>query len=137
MAENLYYYDTSIWIDIYDERGYNGEVAKKHFEKVIRENSYIIYSETNIAEWKKLGFSDYEINQMLRIAKPNHLKLIHPLKEQIQEAIRLAKQRNIPKADALQAILARDYGAQMISRDLDFERLKDITITKKPEEDLL
>lgn len=135
MAENLYYYDTSIWIDIYDERDYNGEVAKKHFEKVILENSYIIYSETNIAEWKKLGFSDYEINRMLGIAKPNHLKLIHPLKEQIQEAMRLAKQRNIPKADALQAILARDYGAQMVSRDeKDFNKLKDITITKKPED---
>lgn len=135
MAENLYYYDTSIWIDIYDKRGHNGEVARKHLEKVILENSYIIYSETNIVEWKRLGFSDHEIHQMLGIAKPNHLKHIHPLKEQIIEAIRLAKQRNIPKADALQAILARDYGAQMVSRDeKDFHKLKDITISKKPEE---
>ena len=71
---------------------------------------------------------------MVSIAKPDNLKRIHATKEQIQEAIKLAKQRGVPRAHALQAILARDYDAQFISRDRDFEKLKDITITKKPED---
>jgi len=39
--ENDFYFDTSIWIDIYEKRGYNGEVAKKLMEKVIKETEDI------------------------------------------------------------------------------------------------
>lgn len=82
-----------------------------------------------------MGLSDYEINQMLRIAKPNHIKRVHPTREQIIEAKRLAKQRNVPRGDALHAVLSRDYGAQIIATDKkDFNKLRDISIMKKPAE---
>ena len=38
MTEETFYFNTSIWIDIYDKRGHNGEVAKKLIEKIIIDN---------------------------------------------------------------------------------------------------
>ncbi|MEK6950881.1 MAG: PIN domain-containing protein [Nanoarchaeota archaeon] len=135
MSEKYYYFDTSIWIDIYDKRGYNGEIAMKLMQRIIVENFSVIYSDMNIIEFKDVGFSDYEINQMLSTAKPDNIKLVHPTKEQIIEAKRLARQRDVPKGDALHAVLARDHGAQIVATDLkDFNKLKDITTMKKPEE---
>lgn len=46
----------------------------------------------------------------------------------------MANQRDVPLRDALHAVIARDNGAQLVSRDWDFEQLKDITKTKKPED---
>jgi predicted nucleic acid-binding protein len=129
-----YYLDTSIWIDIYDKRGYNGEIAKKLMEKIIICNKKIIYSDVVILELKKLGFSEYEINQMFSIAKPDNLKLVHSTKNQVEESQRLAKQRDVPLRDALHAVLARDIDAKLVSRDWDFEKLKDVTKAKKPED---
>ena len=132
--DKQFYPDTSIWIDIYDQRGSNGEVAKRLIEKIILEDDFLFYSDVVVVELKKLGFSEYEINQMLSIAKPDHLHRIHSTKIQLEEAKRVAVQRNVPLRDALHAILARDHEARLISRDRDFDKLKDITIAKRPEE---
>lgn len=40
-----YYFDTSIWIDLYLERGENGNVAKKLVRKIILEEEVIAYSD--------------------------------------------------------------------------------------------
>ena len=133
MTEN-FYFDTSIWIDIYDKRGYNGEVGYKFMEKVIIDGHIVIYSDTTVVEFKKLGFSENEINAILGVAKPDHIKRVHPTKNQIEEAKKLAIQRNVPLRDAHHAILARDHEAQLVSRDWHFEQLKDITHYKKPED---
>lgn len=129
----IFYLDTSIWIDIYDKRDYNGEVAKKLLKKIILHDACVIYSDMHLIEFKRLGFSEYEVNQMLSIAKPDHIKRVHSTKEQVLEANKL-KRRNVPFGDALHAVIARDHEAQMVSRDEDFYRLKDIVLTKKPEE---
>lgn len=134
MTENMYYFDTSIWIDIYDKRGYNGEVAKKLMEKIIIQDSYVLYSDVVVLELQRLGFFENEINHMFGIAKPDNIKRAQSSRTQIEEANRVAKQRNVPLRDALHAILARDNEAQLVSRDWDFEQLKDITTTKKPED---
>ena len=134
MTEETFYFNTSIWIDIYDKRGHNGEVAKKLIEKIIIDNCFVLYSDIVIIELKKLGFSDYEINQMLGIAKPDNLKRANSNKSQFKEAKKLAKQRDVPMRDVLHAIIARDNEIQLISRDRDFCKLKDITQAKFPEE---
>ena len=134
MTKELYYFDTSIWIDIYDKRGYNGDVAMKLMERIIINDDIIVYSDVVVIELKKLGFSEFEINQMLSIAKPDHIKRVHSTANQIQEAGNLSKQRNIPLRDAAHAVLSRDHVAQLVSRDWDFDKLRDITKTKKPED---
>lgn len=133
MAEDCYF-DTSMWLDIHEKRGYNGEIAKKLMEKIIKENYIIAYSDLTITELKQLNYSQNEVNQILSVAKPDNLRRIHIYKEQVKEATNLARQRDIPKKDAVHAILCRDNFLQLISRDEHFEKLKDITHAKKPEE---
>lgn len=129
-----YYFDTSIWIDIYDQRGYNGEVAKQLMRKIILDDDLVLYSDMVIIELKKLGYSEYEIKAIFSIAKPDHLLRVHSTKDQGREARRLMKQREVPFGDALHAVMARDHEAQFISRDTDFRRLKDIVPVKLPED---
>ena len=133
MAEK-YYFDTSIWIDIYDKRDYNGEVANKLMKKIIIDDHIVLYSDTIIVELKNIGFSEYEINTVLSIAKPDHIKRVHPTKKQIEEAKKIARQRDVLWGDALHAILARDHEAQLVSRDWHFDKIKDLTRVKKPED---
>ena len=88
----------------------------------------------HIKEFKYLNYTQDEINSILRIIKPNNIKRIHIYKEQKEEAKKLAIQRDVPKKDALHAILARDNNLQLISRDHHFDRLKDIITIKLPED---
>ena len=129
-----FYFDTSIWLDIYEKRGYNGEFAKKLLEKIIRHDYIITYSDLTIIEFKQINYSQNEINQIFSIAKPNNVRRVHVYKEQIKEGVELARQRNVPKKDAIYAIICRDNFLQLISRDTHFEKLKDIAVAKKPEE---
>ncbi len=129
-----YYFDTSIWLDYYLKRGENGEAARKLILKIVKEGDRIIYSDLTLRELKKLGIFESEINDMLRIAKPDNLKRVHSTKEQNAEADKFSKQRKIPFGDVIYAILARDHEAQLVSRDSDFQKIKDITSPKTPEE---
>ncbi|MBI2548445.1 PIN domain-containing protein [Candidatus Woesearchaeota archaeon] len=129
-----YYFDTSIWIDIYAKRGYHREVAKELLAKIIVDDNGVVYSDITLAELKKLGFLAYDLNQMFSLAKLGYLKRIYPTREQAEEAKRLAKQRRVPFGDVFHAVLARDHDAQLVSRDWDFEKLKDIAKAKKTED---
>ena len=75
-----------------------------------------------------------QINEIFSIVKLENIKRIHIYKEQREEASKLAKIRNVPKRDALHAILSRDNHLQLISRDRHFEKLKDISKAGLPEE---
>ena len=129
-----FYLDTSIWLDFYEKRGKNGELALKLILKIINQNLKVAYSDLHIKEFKNLGYSQNEINSILSIVKPNNIKHVHIDKGQLEEARKLARQRNVPNKDALHAILARDNNLQLISRDKHFEKLKDITRFKLPED---
>ena len=131
---NDFYFDTSVWLDFHEKRGNNGELALKLIIKIVDENLKIAYSDLNVKEFKNLSYTQDEINSILRVAKPNNIKHVHIFKEQLEEANKLARQRNVPKKDALHAILARDNNLQLISRDNHFEKLRDVSVAKKPED---
>lgn len=133
MEEN-FYFDTSIWIDIYEKRGENGELALKLILKIINEDIKIAYSDLHIRELKKLGYGRDEINSIFRIIKPTNIKHVHIYREQKEEAKRISKQRNIPEGDVLHVILCRDNNLSLISRDEHFWKLKDISKAKLPED---
>ena len=133
MAER-FYFDTSIWLDIYEKRDYNGEVALKLIKKIIEEDSKILYSDIHVIELKNLGYSFNDINKIFKIAKPNNILRVHIYEEQKEEAKRISLTRNVPKRDALHSILARDNEAQLITRDNHFQKIVDITKPQKPEE---
>ena len=127
-----YYLDTSIWLDFYESRGRNGEFALKLFEKIICENLVVFYSELIVKELKRLGYSITEIKELFSISV--NLRKVHIFSEQLVEARKLARKRNIPKNDVLHAILARDNCLQLISTDKHFLKLKDLTNVKTPEQ---
>ncbi|MFQ5531756.1 MAG: type II toxin-antitoxin system VapC family toxin [Candidatus Nanoarchaeia archaeon] len=133
MAEE-FYLDTSIWLDVYEKRGKNGEAALKLINKILAENKVILYSDIVIRELEKLGYSQEEIYEMFRIAKPDKIRRVHVSKEFVREADKISTEKNISLADVLHAILTRENYAQLISRDKDFDKLKNITIAKLPEE---
>lgn len=138
MAEE-FYLDTSIWLDFYEKRDKNGDLALKLIIKIIGEDYKIAYSDLTIREFKLLGYTNDQVNSIFSIAKPKNIKRVHIYGKQIygkqiEEARNLSKQRDVPRKDALHAILARDNSLQFVSRDNHFEKLKDITLTKKPED---
>lgn len=129
-----FYFDTSIWLDFYEKRGKNGGVALKLIKKIIEKDWMILYSDLTLRELKKLYYSLDEINNMFNIVKPRNLRKIHIYKEENEESIKLSYLRKVPRGDALHAIVARDNDVYFISRDYHFNKLKDITIPKLPED---
>ena len=128
-----FYLDTSIWLDFYEKRGKNGEEAMKLMTKIIQGNYVLAYSDLHIKEFKNLSYSQHEILAILAIVKQGKLRHIHIDSGQIKEALFLARQRKIPKKDALHAVLCRDNNLRLIARDPHFEKLKDISLYKTPE----
>lgn len=131
---NKYYLDTSIWLDYYERRGKNGEATLKLIRKITEEGDIILYSNAIVKELKHLGYFLTEISEILNIAQFDNIKLIQIHERQIEEAEKIALQRNLPKRDVLHAVLARDNEACLITRDNHFQKLKDITVSKLPED---
>nr|MBI4156509.1 type II toxin-antitoxin system VapC family toxin [Candidatus Woesearchaeota archaeon] len=129
-----FYLDTSIWLDFFEKRGKYGKLALKLIRKIIQDNSIILYSDSVINELKRLGYGYDQIEKIFSIAKPNNIIKIHIFSIEMEEAKNLAFKRNIPRGDALNAILSRDNYAQLVARDYHYRKLKDISITKAPEE---
>ena len=129
-----YYLNTSILLDYYENRGPRGDVAKIFLEKAVKEDALFGYSDLTFAELKNVGYSQSQANEILQMAKSGNSRRLHINKEQLKEAGKIAKQKNIPRKDALHAILCRDNEFVLISADRHFELLKDVAETKKPEE---
>ncbi|MBI2581961.1 type II toxin-antitoxin system VapC family toxin [Candidatus Woesearchaeota archaeon] len=132
-----FYVDTSIWIDLYEDRkGYNhealGDYALKLFSMIKAKENSLIISDIMIRELEGY-YSIEEINGMMKPFAKIIEKIIST-KEQRIEARKIAIERNLPPGDALHAILARDNNVILISRDKDFRMLTDISKSHKPEE---
>jgi len=136
MAEK-YYVDSSIWIDLYEDReGYKqeplGDFAWKLFALIKSKNNILIITDLLIRELE-MNYSIEEINGMMKPFENIFQKII-ATKEQRDEAEKLAKERKVPKGDALHAILARDHKLILIARDKHFRELEDISKHHKPED---
>ncbi|MBI5393411.1 PIN domain-containing protein [Candidatus Woesearchaeota archaeon] len=129
----MYNVDTSILLDCFEKRGENGEYSLKFLEFIISTDSLIIYSDLHIRELKNTGYTYDQIIVLLSPFKKS-IKKIHIYSFQLSEAKLIARQRDIPKNDALHAVLARDNNAIMISRDKHFQQIKDIVETRLPED---
>ena len=128
------YLDTSIWLDHFENREKNGKHATRLLEMVIKKKVVVCYSDIVIRELRCNGYTVRDILILWKSLKPEHLRRVHIHKEEIQQAKNLALQQNVPLGDAFHAILARNNDAILISRDKDFEKLKDIIHTKRPED---
>ncbi len=131
--ERRYYFDTNIWIDLYENRGKATKLAKSLFKKVINSGSTIFYSKKITHELKKLNYSQYEINLMLSLAKPDNLRKIHIFQHYFDEARKISRIQRVPEADAFHAIVCRNNNLILVSRDQkDFIKLSHICKSEHP-----
>ncbi|MCK4589561.1 MAG: PIN domain-containing protein [Nanoarchaeota archaeon] len=139
MAEK-YYIDTCIWRDHYENRfGPQGRplgnYATKLFTKIMKDKDTIIFSNHIIYEMEK-AFTPEQVEEMFQILfLMKILKKIEIIKDDWEEAKKIAQERDVSKSDSLHAILARNNNAILITQNLkDFEKFSDMITIKRPED---
>ena len=135
--EEEYIIDTSIWVDLYEDRkDYNneplGNYAFKLLVKIKAKESAIVLTDFLIRELETI-YSVAEINGMFKPFE-KIIKKIIATEKQREEAKKIAKERDVPAGDALHAIIARDNNFILVTRDRHFRKLEDISKHYKPEE---
>ncbi|MEW6408323.1 MAG: type II toxin-antitoxin system VapC family toxin [Patescibacteria group bacterium] len=136
MAEK-FYFDTSIWLDFFENRDEpnlpKGRWAQELINKIIKSDGKVLYSDNNIFELNALGYSIYEIKLMFMKLK-QILIFVESTEKEVGKARDLALRRNIPKRDALHALIARDNKAILVTLDQHFQKLFDIIKPNRPQD---
>ena len=101
--------------------------------KIIKNDNIIIYSDNNLFELIALGYSQYELEKMFGSLRPI-LFFVESTEKQIGQAKDLSFKRNIPKRDALHALIARDNKAILVTLDKHFQKLGGIIDPKRPQD---
>ncbi|HLC98909.1 MAG TPA: PIN domain-containing protein [Candidatus Nanoarchaeia archaeon] len=132
-----YYIDTSIWRDLHENRVDRfrplGEWAFELIRRIRINKEKIIYSDLTLKELN-MGF-EFIMERIFNSASyPYIIERVEIEEAQIKEAKRLRRELNIPFNDCLHAIIARDNGAIMVTRDNHFQELQGIADIKKPED---
>jgi len=107
--------------------------ANKLVAKIIRKGDFILYSDMVLIELENEGYSSFDIENLFFIIEQN-LIFVESTNAEIKRAKDLALKRDIPKGDALHALIARDNNSILVSLDNHFQLLKDIAKIKKPQE---
>ena len=132
-----YYLDTSIWLDFFENRNEpnlpKGDWAHKLLNKITKNNEKVIYSDVIILEFGVAGYQPHEIEKLFEKIKPI-LIFVESTEKQARKAKDLSLKRDVPKGDALHAILARDNKATLVTLDNHFKKLLDITKPKRPQD---
>lgn len=133
----FYYLDTSVQLDFLENRNEpgipKGEWAKKLIKIIIEEEDKIIVSDNNLLELANLGYTEFDIDGLLMKFKLN-IVFVESTGKEIGKAKDLAYKREIPKRDALHALIARDNEAILITLDRHFQKLSDIIKPHSPKE---
>lgn len=133
----IFYFDTSIWIDFFENRNEpnlpKGDWATALLNKVVEVNAKIIYSDHVLNEMAEAGYSSIECDIMFSKLR-SILIFVEATAKQMGKAKDLAIKRNIPKGDALHALIARDNKAILVTIDHHFKELQDIIKPKKPQD---
>jgi predicted nucleic acid-binding protein len=132
--------DTCVWRDFFEDRvsregRHIGMDAFGAFLRVLKKDDMIIYSDLFVSELKS-DYGEEEIENWLGfLFACGRLVRISPTKEETCEAAALSRDREIPFGDCIFAVMARNHGATVVTRDRHFfKNLRDITKAIRPEE---
>jgi len=133
----IYYVDTSIWRDLYEDRRDNlrplGEFAFQFFKNVIENKDTILFSDV-VQEELLNYFGMNKISEIIDIVQSKGLIVFIKINEnEAKEAAKLCRNLKIPFGDAAHIVLAMDYSAILISRDKHIIE-QDIVSAYKPED---
>ena len=132
-----YYFDTSIWLDFFEDRDEpnmpKNKWARELISKIIEEDSKIIYTDVSYGELIEQGYTRHELNALFSPLK-RILVYVEATKKEVGMARNQAKKKKVPKRDALHAFIARDHKAILVTLDNHFKKLLDITKPKKPQD---
>src|SRR3989344_9041411 len=99
-----YYFDTSIWLDLFEDRNKGSfaktTIARKLLDKILRDNGVIVYSGFIILELKNQGYTNYEVRSFWRDINPFMLFGKYDLRL-VGKAKDLSKKRGLPLFDAI------------------------------------
>ncbi|MFH1317292.1 MAG: type II toxin-antitoxin system VapC family toxin [Candidatus Woesearchaeota archaeon] len=131
-----FYVDTCIWMDCFENRKDKhkniGELAYLLLSKIMRYDDIIIVSDFILRELEIY----YSNLQIIGLFSPFYkiLDIVIVSKNQLIESNELSMIKFVPPGDAVHAIVARDSGAILVTRDRHFNRLKGVCEVLKPEE---
>ena len=130
-----YLIDTSIWIDLLDDRyGHNkehlGNYAAKLLGKITKTKSTIIITDFLLKEL----LTYYPVETVRGMFLPFRVEKYAASRQQILESEKIANERCVPRGDALFAIVARDCELVLVTRDRHFKKLDNVCRYNKPEE---
>ncbi len=132
-----YYFDTAIWLDFFESRDDpnipKGEWARRLLRKIIENDERIVVSDHNLTEMNAIGYPVWEIDRLFKPLRPI-LVFVEASRKEIGKAKDLAQKRNVPKGDALHALIARDNKATLVTLDKHFQELKDLAEPKRPQD---
>ena len=132
-----YYLDTSIWLDFFERRDEpnipKGRWARALIKKITKDSDKILFSDNNFLELISIGYLEFGIKEILQLLGAIII-FIESTEKEIGKAKDLAQKRNIPKRDALHALIARDNNAILVTLDNHFKKLIDITKPYSPQE---
>ncbi len=132
-----YYLDTSIWLDFFEKRNEpnlpKGDWAHELLDKITKNNNKVIYSDIVILELGVVDYQPHEIEKLFEKIRPI-LIFAESTEKQARKAKDLASKRDIPKGDALHALIARDNKATLVTLDNHFKKLLDIIKPKRPQD---
>ena len=131
------YFDTSIWLDFFENRNEpnfpKGDWAHQLLSKITKDNGKILYSDIVVLELGVVGYGPYEIEKMFKKLKPI-LLFVESTEKQLKKAKDLSTKRDVPKGDALHALISRDNKANLVTLDNHFKKLLDITKSNRPQD---
>jgi predicted nucleic acid-binding protein len=109
-----------------------GELAFQFFKLCGAMHHEVLYSKLVRTELRKY-YPDEKIDFIFKnISEICTLHEVELKKENVAEAFDVSRRFNVPQADALHAILARNNCAILISTDNHFEHLSEIAESLKP-----
>ena len=132
-----YYFDTSIWLDFFENRNElhlpKGDWAHRLMDKIINSDDRILYSDMVLIELRVLGYQQHELEMLFQALKPV-LIFVQATDKQLKRAKDLSLKRNVPKGDAVHALIARDQQAIFVTLDRHFDTLRDIINAQRPQD---
>lgn len=133
----LYYFDTCIWLDLFEDRNNpifpKSDLAQKLLSKIILNNDIIFVSDLVFIQLNNTGYSSEEINTWIQTIT-KIIIFIEASEKELRKAKDLSVKRQVPKGDAIHALIARNHKAVLVTYDQDFEKLNDIINSKTPRE---